>query len=498
MKKNHYEAIVVGAGYGGVAIAAALAEKGLKVLIVDKNKTAGGKAMRVHRDGEIYDLWPIAGGPSEGSRFDDLIRLLGLSEDMIIAPDPVSEFVYHNQSGERQQLLLSALPIRNPLEMVKMFGSYGIKPWQLGGLIAMQLMALSIPPSLLHHLDNLSMKSLMEKFRFPRAVFSFNAVLMNLFFVVPIDRLPASEALRTLKEMAQGGGGRYHRHGYGYIAEQAAAYVQNRGGDYLSSTRVDQIIIEQGHACGISTEKGRYYAPMVISNAGLQPTVLKLVGSKNFSPDYVQWARALQPSCAFVGVRYHVKKAVFKYPMTVAFSDDSWWDQKHLQQSENGQWPEIPVVFVTVPSLYDRGLSQSSNQVALIGTLCSPDPDSPMNEEAIKRVENMAARLWPDLPENIVDRKVFGSKQVSGITRDSVVPGQGGECIGLGQLIGQCGQTKPNPRSPIPGLYYVGCDAGGHGIGTTQAVDSGFNVARMVLDDYQQLSSWFEHNLNSI
>jgi prolycopene isomerase len=66
------------------------------------------------------------------------------------------------------------------------------------------------------------------------------------------------------------------------------------------------------------------------------------------------------------------------------------------------------------------------------------------------------------------------------MTRDSVVPGQGGEAVGLAQVVGQCGKSKPDPRTPLSGLYLVGCDAGGRGAGTHQAVDSGFNVTTLV------------------
>jgi len=70
---------------------------------------------------------------------------------------------------------------------------------------------------------------------------------------------------------------------------------------------------------------------------------------------------------------------------------------------------------------------------------------------------------------------------VSRLTRDSVLPGQGGETIGLGQVIGQCGPNKPSVRAPVSGLFYVGCDAGGTGVGTQQAIESGMNVADEVL-----------------
>jgi hypothetical protein len=60
------------------------------------------------------------------------------------------------------------------------------------------------------------------------------------------------------------------------------------------------------------------------------------------------------------------------------------------------------------------------------------------------------------------------------------VPGAGGECIGLAQIVGQCGKNKPSPTAPIQGLFYVGVDAGADGVGTHQAVTSASNVAPIV------------------
>jgi hypothetical protein len=57
----------------------------------------------------------------------------------------------------------------------------------------------------------------------------------------------------------------------------------------------------------------------------------------------------------------------------------------------------------------------------------------------------------------------------------------GGECIGLGQVVGQGGAKKPSTKAPVRGLFFVGCDAGGIGVGTQQAVDSGMKVADEVL-----------------
>lgn len=97
------------------------------------------------------------------------------------------------------------------------------------------------------------------------------------------------------------------------------------------------------------------------------------------------------------------------------------------------------------------------------------------------KLDEMVAKIWPELPQHIESKQRYGTADVSAVTRDHVLPGQGGECIGLGQVVGQCGRHKPSAKAPLRGLFYVGCDAGGYGCGTHQAVDSAVTVARMVL-----------------
>lgn len=47
--------IVVGAGAGGVATAARLAQAGCKVTLVEKNDFSGGRCSLIHRDGYVRD-----------------------------------------------------------------------------------------------------------------------------------------------------------------------------------------------------------------------------------------------------------------------------------------------------------------------------------------------------------------------------------------------------------------------------------------------------------
>ena len=97
-----------------------------------------------------------------------------------------------------------------------------------------------------------------------------------------------------------------------------------------------------------------------------------------------------------------------------------------------------------------------------------------------RKLDEQLARCFPAAWAAVERREVDGPAEVSAHTRDSVLPGQGGECVGIGQIVGQCGTRKPSPRTPIAGLFLAGCDAGSGTMGTHQATDSGMTVARMV------------------
>ena len=59
-----------------------------------------------------------------------------------------------------------------------------------------------------------------------------------------------------------------------------------------------------------------------------------------------------------------------------------------------------------------------------------------------------------------------------------MLPGQGGECVGLAQMVGRCGKLKPSVDAPIRGLYDAGADDAAAGMGTLPGAQSGTEVAR--------------------
>lgn len=479
-----YDVIVIGAGYGGVTCAAALTHEGHRVLLVDKNAQPGGKAVTVRAEGFAYELWPIAGGPADMSRFHELAVFLGRDpEEAILLPEQAGEFRYKRDDGTWAVVPFSARPSRDPAAMVALPTALGASEGEVNGLMRLVGAVFSTADEALADLDEVSALDWVRGFGIGHQLESYLFMVLNLLFVVAVDRLPASEAVKTLRDFFAGGGGRYHLGGFGQLAEDAVDYVVARGGEFRPCTRVERILVEDGSVKGIETSEGTFLAPVVVSNAGVQPTVLNLAGPEVFPSAYVEKVESYEPSWAFVGIRYVLDAPVIETPMTLRFSDESWWDEARYRRAEAGEWAEDPLLFVIVPAEYDASLAPEGRQMVLAGTMCSPDPDSPMNQAAIEHVDRLVRATWPGIDDHIVRKDVYDAATVSSASRDRTVPGTGGECIGLAQIIGQCGATKPDVRSPVSGLYFTGCDAGGYGCGTHQAVDSGFNVAEIVAAD---------------
>lgn len=482
---SDYDVIIIGAGFGGLTAGAMLTKAGKNVLIVDKSHYAGGKAQTVEKQGYKYEMWPVLSLPADDSRFHELIREIGVEDDgLLMIPDGENaiELKYQNADGEWKSYIGPAKQVEDPLALDRMEETFGVSGEGMEAMMNMMTAMFTMSDEDLDAGDETGMLPWMRSFGVPDSVIAYMGAIMGLVFVAPIDLIPISEGIRTFRQLFIGGGGRYHKGGYGKVAELTADFITDNGGTYLRSTRVNRILAKDGRVSGVSTSAGDFHAPVVISNAGIQPTVLRLAEGA-FSEEYIKTVESYEPSFGMVGVRYFLDKPVLRTGMIVAFSDESWWDTERYEQAKLGSLVETPLIFASVVTEFDPDLAPEGHQIILFGFSGSADPNADMNDEIIRNGEEAIARIWPDIPKHLIRKERYTAANVSNLARDSVIPGGGGECIGLAQIIGQCGKSKPDARTPLDGLYIVGTDAGGMGCGTHQAVDSGFNVAEMVLAD---------------
>jgi prolycopene isomerase len=464
MVNETYDAIVVGAGPGGSACAALLAKRGMKILLLEKNDRPGGKALTMTKEGFSYELWPVSGSPLHNSQFEAVLKELEIQLEILPIP-PVSAAAGNQHPTP---------PSFSPQEMAEI--------QRFNNDVS------TMTPQGIDALDDITWHDFISRYEIPQSLYTSLATSTNVIFVAPIDLVAASEAIKVQQDFQRGGTGCYFKGGYGKLFETFAEAVKRHGGEIRLRTRVERVTVEDGQVRGVVTEHGTFQAPIVVSNAGIQPTVLKLVGEDHFDKSYVNYVRDLVPSLALMGIRYFLSKPVLQRALYVHSTDDNYWNVERTLKAEAGEIPEEAFVFMVVPSVFDPGLAPEGKQCALASTLCPPDAAMKDTQMYWDSLDKTVAKVWPEISQHTERKEYYSTADVSAVTRDHVLPGQGGECIGLAQIVGQCGRHKPSAGAPLRGLFYVGCDAGGYGCGTHQAVDSAVKVAPIVFRYHQEFS----------
>lgn len=206
------------------------------------------------------------------------------------------------------------------------------------------------------------------------------------------DRLDAAEAIMGIQDVFLRGGGFFCQGGYGALADACLAAVRRCGSTVLMHTRVNRILIEGGRATGIETREGAIHrAPVVISNAGIRPTVLRLAGEEAFPTEYIERVKGLVPSQALLGYRYFLEEPITDKGFGVVFSDSSPWSSARLAAADRGEASREGVLYFEAPNNYHPGAAPAGKQVILTGSFCPPDPS--MSKESIT--------AWADAGEEI-------------------------------------------------------------------------------------------------
>ncbi len=479
---GNYEVIVIGSGPGGLSCAALLQKRGIRTLLVEKNNMLGGKMMSIEQDGWAYDLFPHGQVPMRGSAFEAVFAELGVADEFEPALEPddprdVATLAYRRHDWDKYKIVSQSQTMSDPEPFFSLWEA--TEDEKAKALTVLTEMATMSDEEIAAQ-DGLTMKEWLAQRDVPDPLYNYLGFHANASLAEPLDLVAASEQLVIMKQiMLQGGGGQY-KGGFGALTKVMAREFEKNGGTIIKEAKVSRICVTDGAVTGVETEKGSFTAPVVVSSAGIQPTVLGLVGEEHFDKGYTSYVRGLVPGWSFTSVRYFLSRPVMDTALFAVWSDDSWLDTERFRKQKEGGVPDEVILFMCNHSFYDENAAPPGKQVLVSGTVCSSNPEATEIEGLWKCMDRQMQELFPDIWDATERKEYNGPKEVSMLTRDSVLPGQGGECVGLAQIVGQCGSYKPKCETSIRGLYLAGADAGAAGMGTHQAALSGIEVARLV------------------
>jgi phytoene dehydrogenase-like protein len=479
-RRKEYDVIVVGGGPGGVTCAAFLANWGLKTLLIEKNERVGGKMITLSKRGFTYQLSAMNLAPLKGHGVEVAFKELGIESELKTIPAKTSVSFYRGRSGKWNKV---ARVFGQEEDPTALFQQWELDDTELGQALMVLAEMATMPPEKIDLLDDMTFDELLARYEIPAPLYSQFGQIANNMCINLTDLACAGEAVRMFQDATRIGmdGCGYSVGGLGRLYEVLGNTVEAKGGEVLTRTRVESITVSDDRVTGVATKQDEFKAPIVVSNAGIQPTVLKLVGEQHFDRSYVSYVKDLVPGMGFIGGRYFLSRPVLQDNLYSVYSDTAWLNLERYLKIKEGQQPRDVVIFATVTSNFDPTAAPPGKQMLLMGSLCSPYPDEKEMKAVTSAAEQTMFEIFPELESAIEDREYLGPHDVSSISRDHVLPNQGGEAEGLARVPGQSGSRKPSAKSPLRGMFYTGGDtAGGTGVGSNEAVHSGMNVARTV------------------
>ncbi len=454
--------VVVGTGMGGASVSALLAKEGAKVTVLERNGYPGGKAASFEREGFIYDTgvhWLARGDRGPMGEVADIVG----AEIEFCAMDTAMEYTTGGRTASLSQNMEEDESLRS------LFEDIGVLPENREGAFALfKDLARERTPRELEALDEVSLSEYIARFvdddQLNRVLDGFTGMYMC------ISRRAASTGEFILCFSGQNKE-KNLCYPIGGMRAVPAAYLdalQDMGGELRYSTPVERIVSEGGKVRGV--EAGGFVpADIVISNNGIKETVA-LAGRHNFPDDYLAMVDGLRLSFGAVSVKYALDAEVVKAPLACYFPD--FHDKAMVERQA--------AIFVPVPSAADPSLTPPGCQLVLAGSLAPPGLEEPEQAAAIcnemlDRIENTMQDLYPGIEGHVIWKIRTGTRYIAEISGRWT-----GEVVGIAQNRHQVGKNRPSSVTPVRGLYLVGADAGGRGVGTEMAVDSALNLWRLL------------------
>ncbi|MBU2490471.1 MAG: NAD(P)/FAD-dependent oxidoreductase [Proteobacteria bacterium] len=465
-------AVIIGTGVGGAAMAALLTVKGYEVTVLERNEYAGGRAAGYERDGFVCDMGVHYSGQGENGPHGEVARKVGANLTFL-RPDPFVRFMKDDR--------WCYLPVQfiNPVTVVQLARvvKFKLRNYPQCGLAILKLAGARTIKDVEPY-DEMTLKDFLHSYTDDEELHRVFDVFCGLLMVMPYDEASAGEFMWCFSKWAQMKSSSYPKGGFRSISLSFLEAAGRHGTTVRYGESVREIRVAGGRAVGVETDKDFYPADVVVSNAGIKRTVA-IAGAKNFPEEYVERVGRLKDSKGAVTLKYALDYRPSEVPILFHYSKKADFS-KNLREMLEGKIPEDPALFMPSPTVCDPGLAPPGKHLLMVTTIVPEDLSaSPLTERFLDQIEKKMNNLFPGLEEHTIWKHRTNLDWVN-----QMAGGRGtASVIGLAQSADQVGRNKPSPRTPVQGLYLVGCDAGGRGIGTEQASDSALNTAEMIAAD---------------
>jgi prolycopene isomerase len=476
--QDSYDAVIIGAGIGGLICANLLAREGLRVLLTEQHYMVGGYCSTFRRKGYTFDaathFYPLLGNPATIT--GKLLVDLGMTNGWV-KMDPVDHFHFPDGSSFAVSAdfdtYLAKLRSEFPEESqaldkffalvreVYMLGLLSYFRWRDNDRLK-PYAHLTVREVLDQHFCNRKLKLLLAAdcghWGSPpcRTSFVFDSMLRLSYFL----------------------GNYYPRGGSQAFADELALRFEQAGGDLLMGSTVKRILATNKTASGIEVEMGpanarlvrRVRAGVVVSNADLLSTLERLLDPRQIDADKLASIRRLRPTHPCFLTHIGLKDMPVE---TLREAAGYHWDSWDSDQVATRAFK------IFVPTLYEPAMAPPGCHIVIVQKLTDIDYDAiqdwPAHKAAVEDyIMRNLERVMPGFSSKVVVKLSASAR-----TSQQFTVNHQGAMLGWEMSPDQLGEHRPGLNGLIKNLFLTGhwTQPGG---GITPVIVSAMQVAHRI------------------
>jgi len=490
-KDGAFDAVIIGAGLGGLSCGAAFVRQGFRALVIEKHDKPGGYATTFKRPGGfVFDASLHSTSAGERNGVFDLIPGFPEIKGIEFVPHrTLYRVIYPDHDIRVPDRNLAAyvadLAARFPEEKAGIEGLFG----DMEGLVAdvgrIQAAGGKIDttrfaqdyPALVKTFGKPWGAMVDARLKDPK----LKAIVSALwgYFGLPPSRVsPFYYALPMLGYL-QGGGfypvGKSQR-----ISDAFAKFIEDGGGKVLLQTRVEKILVKDGAAVGVRTADGReYMGKVVVSNANAPDTFGKMLGETDLVKASLarmeKYSISLSTFQVFLGLKKDLVGELGLKDSEI-FYNTGYDIEADYAAAVRGDLTN-PGFGATLYDILYKGYSPAGKNTLSIMTLQGFGPWEKYEadyfagrKDAYKAEKNRMADILIDQAEKILLpglRKAIEVREVATpLTNLRYTANPRGAIYGWDQTLDNSGQARFPQRTPVKNLYLAGAwtfPGGGYG-----------------------------------
>ncbi|MBW2455686.1 MAG: NAD(P)/FAD-dependent oxidoreductase [Deltaproteobacteria bacterium] len=489
-----WDYVVVGSGMGGMTTASLLSRLGKRVLVLEQHYTAGGFTHTFKRPGYRWDVGVHAVGEvTAHSMTGRLLELmtdgklqwtsLGENYDQLSFPGGFRFDIPDNPRQLRRNLV-EAFPkerqgVRDYFQLVKEVAR-GMRGYFLARTLPPRLAPLADPllsRKVQPYLEQTT-EQVLQRFTTNQELQAVLTAQWGYYGSVPSRSAFAIQAM-VVNHFAYGAF--YPVGGAGRMAEHMLQGVADAGGWTRINADVEEILIEGGKAVGVRLTDGEEIrAERVVSAAGIGATARRLLPERYRTEPWAQEVGALTPGPAYVCLHLGFKGDITAAGATPA---NRWFyrtwgadGQSTWNVTPDGELSDAPCVYVSFPSIKDpeHDAGPEERHTGEVVTFVPWSSFAQWRDKPWKKrgadYEDFKRRIQERLLEQVLSelpglRPMVDYVELSTpVTTDTFCRPLAGSAYGLEPTPERFRCPWLRARSPIPNLFFSGCEVTSAGI----------------------------------